>query len=45
MIVPVITGETGVVTVGLRENLYAVPGKLFIDSQQNITHNTESAAV
>jgi len=33
-VVPVITGATGIVTRGLRENLEAVPGKHSIDSLQ-----------
>jgi fructose-1,6-bisphosphatase/sedoheptulose 1,7-bisphosphatase-like protein len=34
MIIPVITGATGVVTRSLRKNLKAVPGKHSIDSLQ-----------
>jgi signal transduction histidine kinase len=33
-IIPVITGATGIVTRGLRENLEAIPGKHSIDSLQ-----------
>jgi len=33
-IIPVIIGATGIVTVGLRKNLEAIPGKLSIDSVQ-----------
>jgi hypothetical protein len=34
MIIPAVTGATGMVTKGLGENLEAVPGKRSIDSQQ-----------
>ena len=36
-IVPVITGATGIVTVGLRRNLEDIPGKHSIDSLQSTT--------
>jgi hypothetical protein len=51
MIIPVVTGATGIVTKGLKKNLEAITGKHSIDSRQkdsytwNITHNTESTAV
>jgi hypothetical protein len=32
MIVPVVTGATGIVTKGLKKNLEAIPGKHSIDS-------------
>ena len=49
-IVPVIIGVTAIVTINLKKNLEAVPGKHTIDSLQdrytrNIAHNTESTAV
>jgi len=34
MIVPVITGATGIVTKGLKRGLKAIPGKHSIDSLQ-----------
>ena len=34
MIVPVITGATGVVTKGLKKNVEAIPGKHSTDSLQ-----------
>jgi hypothetical protein len=34
MIVPVITGATGIVTIGLKRGLEAIPGKHSIDSPQ-----------
>jgi hypothetical protein len=34
MIIPVITGDTGTVTGGLKKNLEDIPGKHSIDSQQ-----------
>jgi len=49
-IIPVIIGDTGIVTRSLKKNLETVPGKHSIDSLQksytwNITHNTESTAM
>jgi hypothetical protein len=34
VIIPVITGDTGMVTKGLKKNLDAIPGKRSIDSLQ-----------
>jgi hypothetical protein len=34
MIVPVVTGATGIVTKGLKKNLVVIPGKHSVDSQQ-----------
>jgi hypothetical protein len=31
MIIPAVTGATGIVTIGLRKNLEAIPGKHSID--------------
>jgi hypothetical protein len=50
MVIPVVTGATGMVTKGLKKNLDAIPGKHSVDSLLktaiwNITHNTESTAV
>jgi hypothetical protein len=44
---PIITGATGIVTKGLKENLETIPGKRQTDSLQksyswNITRNRES---
>jgi hypothetical protein len=50
-ITPTTIGTTGIVTISLRKNLEAIPGKHSIDSLPldsytwNITHNTESTAV
>jgi hypothetical protein len=40
MIIPVITGATGIVTKGLKKNLEAIPGKHSIDS-----HSLQKTAV
>jgi hypothetical protein len=43
MIIPVITGATGMVTEGLKKNLEAITGKYSIDSLQiqlHLEHNT-----
>jgi hypothetical protein len=37
MIIPAVTGATGIVTRGLRKNLEAIPGKHSIDSLQKTT--------
>jgi hypothetical protein len=42
-IIPVITGDTGMVTKGLRKNVEAIPGKHSVDSLQRqlyLEHNT-----
>jgi hypothetical protein len=51
MVIPVITGATGIATKILKENLTTLPGKLsyiFTTGDSftwNSIHNTESAAV
>jgi hypothetical protein len=50
MIIPVVTGASGIVTKGLRKNLEVIPGKHSIDMLQEtavlgISHDMESIAV